>query len=110
GAGVPAGRPGGRPRRRPAVRRAGRPEDAGRSGPRPPPAARRVARGRTGRGRGGRGRAARPDRGAGLTAAMRRVARLWRRAVRLAGRLVRPPRTIRFTRDGVKFVVVALAI
>ncbi|HEY8369582.1 MAG TPA: DUF58 domain-containing protein [Thermodesulfobacteriota bacterium] len=41
---------------------------------------------------------------------MRRVARLWRRAVRLAGRLVRPPRTIRFTRDGVKFVVVALAI
>jgi uncharacterized protein (DUF58 family) len=42
---------------------------------------------------------------------MRRLlAGTWRRAVRLVARFVKPPRTIRFTRDGVKFVAVALAI
>ncbi len=41
---------------------------------------------------------------------MRQVTRLWRRAVGLAVRLLKPPRTIKFTRDGVKFILVTLAI
>ena len=42
---------------------------------------------------------------------MPRLATLfWLRARRLAVRLLTPPRTIRFTRDGVKFVAVTLAI
>lgn len=42
---------------------------------------------------------------------MRRTrVRLWARARGLAARFLRPPRTIRFTRDGFKFVLVTLAI
>ncbi len=40
----------------------------------------------------------------------RPATRLWGRAVRLAVRLLKPPRTIKFTRDGFKFVLVTLAI
>lgn len=40
----------------------------------------------------------------------RHLARTWHQTARLAVRLVKPPRTIRFTRDGVKFVAIALAI
>src|SRR5512145_2387297 len=36
--------------------------------------------------------------------------RAWGRMIRWAARLLRPPRTIRFTRDGFKFVLVTLAI
>lgn len=41
---------------------------------------------------------------------MRRVRRLRDWALRLAVRLLKPPRTLRFTRDGFKFVLVTLAI